>query len=116
MARDALPAAAADKFHAPILPDFSAAAPQYHADLAGAFDVRAATGLQIRGFDFNGAEDAAALDFFSHAELRQLIRGSIPNVDRAILEDNLICRAFCAFQNLVSRFGAAQVNRANFSS
>src|SRR6202158_6064185 len=66
---EALRPAAADKFDAPILPDFRAAADEQHTDLAGALDVRAAAGVQIGGFDLNGAEDAVPLDFFAHAGL-----------------------------------------------
>src|SRR5712692_2312389 len=116
MAGGAFRAAAAYKFDAPILADFGAAAHQYDADLAGTLDVGAAAGLQIGGFDFDGAKDAAALDFFSNAELRQLVRGSIADVNRAILEEYLICGALRAFKNFLGWFGAMQVNRADFAS
>ncbi len=69
MARGAFGAAAADKFDAPILADFGAAAHQDHADLSGALDVGAAAGLQIGGLYFDGAEDTASIDFFSNSAL-----------------------------------------------
>ena len=95
---EALRTSAADKFDAPILADFRAAADKEHTDLPGALDVGAAAGLQISRLYFDDAEDAVPLDFFSHAELRQLVRGSVAHVDRAILEDNLVCGALGALQ------------------
>src|SRR6266850_4232 len=102
--------AAADKFDAPILADFRAAADKEHADLPGALDVRAAAGLQISRLYFDSAKDAVPLDFFSHAELRQQVRGTVAYVDRAILEDNLICSSLSAFKNFLGRFRAPQIN------
>src|SRR5713226_6344683 len=116
MTREALRAPAADKFDAPILADFSAAAHEYDADLARTLHMRPAAGLQIGGLNFDGAEDAIPIDFLSHAELRQLVRGSVTNVDRAILKDNLICGALRTFQNFLGGFGPAQVNRAEIGS
>src|SRR3977135_1358422 len=106
MTRDSFPAAPADKFDAPILADSRAAAHQNHADLTGALDVRAAAGLQIRRLNFNRSENAVPIDFLSHAELRQLVRGTVTDVHRAILKNNLICRALGTFKEFRGRFGA----------
>src|SRR2546423_3893714 len=116
MTREPFRTASADKFNTPILADFGAAAHQYETDLAGALDVGAAARLQIGRLYFDGTENAIPFDFFSHAKLRQLISGSVTDVDRAILEHNLICGPLCAFKNFLRRFGAAQVNGAYFAS
>ena len=116
MTREPFRTVSADKFNTPILADFGAAAQQYETDRAGALDVSAAAGLQIGRLYFDGTEDAVPFDFFSHAKLRQLVRGSVTDVDRAILEDNLICGPLCAFKNFLCRFGATQVNGAYFAS
>src|ERR1700731_1869679 len=109
-------AAPADKFDAPILADFRAAADQEHADLAGALDVGAAAGLQISRLYFDGPQDAVPLDFFSHAESRQLVRGTVAHVDRTILEDNLICSSLGALEDFFGRFRAPQIDGAQFAS
>src|SRR6266704_6747324 len=109
-------AATANKLDAPILTNLGAAAHQNQADLAGALDVGSATGLQIGGFDFDGAKDAVASDLLSNAEFQQLIRGAIPDRDGAVLKNNLICRALRPFQNFFGRFGAAQIYGANLGS
>src|ERR1700674_496626 len=113
---EAFRAAAADKFDAPILADFRAAADEEHADLAGALDVGAAAGLQVGGFDLDGAEDAVPVDFFSHAELRQLVRGAVAHVDWSILEDNLICGSLRALEDFLGRFRAPQIDGTQFAS
>src|SRR5437016_7677871 len=112
--REAFRPAATNKFDAPILADFRTAADEEHTDLAGALDVGAAAGLQIGRLYFDGTEDAVAVDFFSHADLCQLLRGAVADVHPPILEDNLICGPLRAFKNFLGRFGAAQVNRADF--
>ena len=114
MARDAFRAATANKFHAPILAHFRAAPHQYDANLPSALNVRTAARLQIRAFDFDGAEDAFAVDFLANALLRQLVRGSVTDIDRAILKDNSICGALGSFKNFISRFRTSQINRAHF--
>src|SRR2546429_9968119 len=93
MTRETFRTASADKFNTPIVADFGAAAYQYEADLAGALDVGAAAGLQIGRLYFDGSEDTVPVDFFSHPELRQLDRGAVADVDRAIFEE--IGRASC---------------------
>src|SRR2546427_7027694 len=115
MTRDALCASTANKFDAPILADFNTAAHQHGADLAGALNVRPAARLQIGGFDFNGAQYAFAVEFFSHAELRQLVRGSVAHADGTILEDNLIRSALGAFEYCF-RWLRAHVNRGEFGA
>src|SRR2546430_6009162 len=77
MTREPFRTASADKFNTPVLADFGAAAQQYETDLAGALDVSAAARLQIGRLYFDGTEDAVPFDFFSHAKLRQLVRGSV---------------------------------------
>src|SRR5260370_18545184 len=116
MARGAFRAAPADEFDAPILAYFVAAAHQEPADLACALDACAAAGLQIGRLELDGAEDAAAVHFFANAELRQLVRGAVADVDRPVFEDDLIRSALGAFQEFRGRFGAAQVDGADFSS
>ena len=75
-----------------------------------------ATGLQIGGFDFDGAQDTVVVDFLANAEFRQLIRSAVADRDGAVLKNNLICRALCPFQNFFGRFGAAQIDGANLGS
>ena len=43
-----------------------------------------------------------------------MLRGAVADVHPPILEDNLICGPLRAFKNFLGRFGAAQVNRADF--
>src|SRR2546422_8177630 len=116
MTRDALCASTATKSDAPIRADLNTAAHQHDADLAGPLNVRPAARLQIGGLDFNGAQYALAVDFFSHAELRQLVRGSVAHVDRTILEYALIRSALGAFEYCFRWLGAAQVNRGEFGA
>jgi len=72
-------------------------------------------GCKIGSLNFDRAEDAFPVDFFSYAELRQFVRGAVTDGDRPILEDNFICGALGAFKNFLRRFRAAQVNRAHFA-
>src|SRR3989449_11347835 len=116
MTRDALCASTATKSDAPIRADLNTAAHQHDADLAGPLNVRPAARLQIGGFDFNGAQYAFAVDFFSHAELRQLVRGSVAHVDRTILEYNLIRSALGAFQHCFRWLGSAHGNRGELAT
>src|ERR1700687_3707105 len=109
-ASDALRAAATEKFNAPVLPDLLAAADQKHADLAGALNMSAATRLQVRRFDFDEAQDPLAVDFFSNAQLGQLFRGAVANIDRTVFENDRVCGALGAFQNFFRWFGAPHVN------
>jgi len=75
--------------------------------------VRASAGLQIRPFDFDRSQNPAALHFLAHPKLRQILRRSIPNSDRAVFENHLIRSPLRAFQNLLRRLRPANVNRAN---
>jgi len=100
------------QIHTPILPDSAAAAHEYDSDLARALHVRAAAGLQISTFDLDSSQNPVALTLCA-PEFRQLVRGSVADVDGPILEDNTIRGAFRALKNFVSRFGAAQINRAH---
>jgi len=56
---DSLCSASADKFNAPVLAHFRAAAHKDQADLAGAFDVGAAARLQVGRLDLDRTEDAS---------------------------------------------------------
>ncbi len=116
LARGAFRAASAGKFDAPVLSDSRAAPHEYQPNLARTFHVRPAAGLQIGGLYFDGAQDALAIDFFSHPEFRKFIRRAVADVHRTIFEDNLICGALGAFEKFHRRFRAAQINRADFGS
>src|SRR5713226_4834373 len=109
-------AATADKLDTPILTNPGAAPHQNQADLAGALDVSAAARLQIGGFDFDGAQDALAVDFLANAEFRQLIRGAVADRDSAVFKNNLICCALGAFEDFIRRLRAAQIYGANLGS
>src|SRR5229473_8394507 len=98
MTRHAFRSPTANKFDTPILANFSTAPHQHDADLASPLDVRPPARLQIRRFDFNGAQYAFALDFFSHPQLRKFVRRSVAHIDGTILEDNLIGRTLGPFQ------------------
>ncbi len=116
MSRHAFRASAANKFDAPILSNFSAAPHQHDANLAGALDVRSPARLQIGSLDFNGAQYAFALNFFSHPQSRKFVRRSVAHIDRTILENNLIGRTLGAFQYFFCWFRATQVNRREFGA
>jgi hypothetical protein len=116
MTRGAFGAAAAEKFNAPILAHFGASSNKKSADLSGAFNVRSTTGLEVGGFDFDGAENAFAVDFLSNANLQQLVGRAIANVDGAAFKNDFVCGALGAFQNFFRWLRTAQVDRADFGS
>src|SRR5579859_1852897 len=116
VARDASRAPTAHKFHAPVLAHFGAAAHQDNSDLRRVPHVGAATGLQIRPFNFNGAENTYALHFLTDAEFGELLGGAVAHGNRAILGDDLVRRTFGAFQNFRRRLRAAQVDGANIGA
>jgi len=106
--------ATAYKFDAPNPGDFGAAAHQHGANLAGALDVGSAAWLQIGALNFDRGEDLP-VDFFSHRRVATIRPRAVPDGDRPILEDNLICGALGAFKNFLVVFGTAQCQSCTFS-
>src|SRR5260370_29546760 len=97
MRRDASRAAAQEKSHAQVLAHLGAPPHQHQSNLPGAFNVRTAARLQVRGLNFDSAQDAFSLDFFSHSQFRKFVRGlaalrSEEHTSELQSHLNLVCR------------------------
>src|SRR5262249_38299698 len=79
-------------------------------------DMRTAAGLQVDGLDFNGAEDALAVDFLSNADLRKLIGGPITHLDGTVVKDNLVWGAVGAFGRFFSGIRFPQIDCASLGA
>src|SRR5207253_10039445 len=70
-------------------------------------------GLEVDSRDFDGAENALAVNLFPDALRSKLFRSTVTDCDLAVLKDHGICRARRAFQNQRRRLRASQINRAD---
>src|SRR5208282_2639320 len=112
LARHAFGTGATNEFHAPILPHLCAAPHQERSNLAGAFDMCSAARLKVGALDLDGTQYSRAVDFFAHAEFRQVFSGAIANGHRPVLKDNFVGSAFRAFEDFVQGLGTTQVDGA----
>src|SRR5262245_15711383 len=104
---------AAEKFDAPVLANLGAAAQSDRADLAGAANVRASTGLKVYAGYFDGTKSAGALHLLANAHASKLVRCAVANGDFAVIEDDGIGGSRGAFQDLRCGLRATQVDGAD---
>ena len=76
--------------------------------------MRAAAGLAVKSFDFDGAENSFAFHFLANARFGQLFSRAEADHHRAIFENDFVGAALGFFQMAREDAGRVEINRGNF--